>query len=159
MWTHVNDTASSPRTIYHILHINWSFMINQALWDHASFVFVYMYVCHAHTVSCVCSETWCVLAFDLLTHVFNWNSMQSAYCSTNRICTWWCQPKFFRHLLSVLRSHTVRQDHLARLPETPVETRNTTVISPVCFRCICCHRCNSNHYIPLCWIELQRSLD
>ena len=119
---------------------------------------LFICMCVMHTQFHVCAQRLsCVLAFDLLTHVFNWNSMQSAYCSTNRICTWWCQPKFFRHLPSVLRSHTVRQDHLARLPETPVETRNTTIISPVCLRCIHCY--NSNHYIHLCWMELQQPSD
>lgn len=32
--------------------------------------------------------------------------MQSAYCSTNRTCTWWCQPKFFRGPFSVSHSQT-----------------------------------------------------
>lgn len=57
--------------------------------------------------------------------------MQSVYCSTNRMCTWWCQPKFFRGPLSVLRSHTVRQDHLAHLIETAVETASVRIIKPL----------------------------
>lgn len=109
-------------------------------------VSVFVYVCGG----CVSVQRFMrVRVFDLLTHVFNWNSMQSAYCSTNRICTWWCQPKFFRGFLSVLlRSHTVRQDHLAHCTETPVETRNATIIAPVPLTYICCHYDDNNDYFP-----------
>lgn len=114
---------SYPPTINRV-HIIRSFMINWALWA-AMCVCLCLCLCghYSHTQVCVCVQRFvCVCVFDLLTHVFNWNSMQSAYCPTNRICTWWCQPRFFRGPFSVLRSHTVRQDHLAHLTETSLET-------------------------------------
>lgn len=61
-------------------------------------------VCHClfpciHTGLRVCvHRSVCVGVFDLLTHVLNWNSRQSARCSTNRIRSWWCQPRFFTSL-------------------------------------------------------------
>lgn len=79
----------------------------------------------APTFVCVCLTCWLM---------FSAETMQRAYCSTNRICTWWCQPRFFRGLLSV--SHTVRQDHLAHLTETAVETRNDRNFLPAHFQCV-----------------------
>ncbi len=111
---------------------------------------------HTHTRGFACVKRFvCVIrVLDLLTHVFNWNCMQSAYCSTNRICTWRCQPEFFRGLLSVLHSHTVRQGHLAHLTETLIETRSSTVNAPVPLTYICCHYNHINHdYFPFLYFS------
>lgn len=76
---------------------------------------------YTHRFACVCVHiSGCVGVFDLLTHVFNWNSMQSARCSTNNtqlvVSTQILYEPF--PFFGALRSHTVRQDHRA----TPSET-------------------------------------
>lgn len=81
--------------------------------------------------------------------------MQSAYCCTNRIDTWWCQTEFFRGILSVLCFYTVRQDHLVHLTETSVETRNVTLTESVHLACICIYYYSDCiKYFPLCWTEV-----
>lgn len=137
------------------------FMINWAYWA-TMCVCVCLCLClwgptqNTHIRVCVCVQRFvCVRVPDLLTHVFNWNCMQSAYCSTNRIRTWWCQPKFFRGILSVLCSHTVRQDHLAHLTETPIETGSTTTNAPVYLTYIFCHYNHKDDYFPFIFSQVN----
>lgn len=81
-------------------------------------VFVFVYNCKPTVcVGVLSTKIWMCLRSWLMfsTEVY-------AYCSTNRICTWWCQPRFFKDFLNVLQS--VRQDHLAH----STETRNATIV-------------------------------
>lgn len=100
----VSDTALSHYTPDHITK---SFMTNRV----CVCLSLFMSVWTVHTHSGLRVQRFvCVCVLDLLTHVFNWNSMQSAYCSTNRICTWWCQPQILqRPFECVLRSRTHSQ--------------------------------------------------
>lgn len=91
-----------PSTINHVHTPSHTSRSLYALWA-AVLVCLCLCPCGRYTSTrsqvCVCTQRFvCVRVFDLLTHVFNWNSIQSVYRYKNRICTWWCQPKFLRGL-------------------------------------------------------------